>query len=78
MSDEPKVKKSVALSGVAAGNTSVCTVGHTGNDLRYRGYDIAELAGQATFEEVAHLLIHGRLPNFSELAAYVAKLERLR
>ncbi|MEO5916389.1 MAG: 2-methylcitrate synthase [Luteolibacter sp.] len=78
MSDEPKAKKSVALSGVVAGNTSVCTVGHTGSDLYYRGYDIAELAELATFEEVAHLLIHERLPTRAELAAYVAKLEKLR
>ncbi|MFZ5494525.1 MAG: bifunctional 2-methylcitrate synthase/citrate synthase [Verrucomicrobiota bacterium] len=76
--DAPKAKKSVALSGVVAGNTAVCTVGHTGNDLHYRGYDIADLAAQATFEEVAHLLIHEHLPNAAELAAYRGKLRRLR
>src|SRR5471030_1538308 len=69
-----KVKKSVALSGVVAGNTAICTVGHAGNDLHYRGYDIADLAAHATFEEVAYLLIHERLPNAAELAAYRAKL----
>ena len=78
MSDEPKAKKSIALSGVVAGNTSICTVGHTGSDLHYRGYEIAELADQATFEEIAHLLVHERLPDHAELAAYVAKLGKLR
>jgi 2-methylcitrate synthase len=73
-----KVKKSVALSGVVAGNTAVCTVGRTGNDLHYRGYDIVELARQATFEEVAYLLIHGDLPTQSELKDYVKKLKSLR
>jgi len=73
-----KAKKSVALSGVIAGNTAICTVGHSGNDLHYRGYDIAELARGATFEEVAHLLVHEHLPNAAELAAYRAKLIRLR
>jgi 2-methylcitrate synthase len=73
-----KVKKSVALSGVVAGTTAICTVGQSGNDLHYRGYDIADLATHATFEEVAHLLIHERLPNAVELAAYRAKLTRLR
>ncbi len=73
-----KVKKSVALSGVVAGNTAICTVGHSGNDLHYRGYDIAELAMHATFEEVAHLLIHERLPNAAELAAYRTRLISLR
>jgi 2-methylcitrate synthase len=71
-------KKSVALSGVVAGNTAICTVGHSGNDLHYRGYDIADLARGASFEEVAHLLIHERLPKTAELAAYRAKLTRLR
>ena len=66
----PKAKKSVALSGVAAGNTAICTVGRTGNDLHYRGYDILDFAEQAEFEEIAHLLIHGHLPNKSELSAY--------
>ena len=74
----PKAKKSVALSGVVAGNTAICTVGHTGNDLHYRGYDIAELAAQTTYEEIAHLLVHERLPNSTELAAYRAKLMGLR
>ena len=73
-----KPKKSVALSGVPAGNTAICTVGHTGNDLHYRGYDIAELARDATFEEVAHLLIHERLPSRAELDAYRARLISLR
>ena len=63
-----KPKKSVALSGVAAGNTALCTVGRSGNDLHYRGYDILDLAGVAEFEEVAFLLVHGKLPNVAELA----------
>ena len=74
----PKPKKSVALSGVPAGNTALCTVGRSGNDLHYRGYDILDLADKAEFEEVAHLLVHGKLPNASELAGYKAKLRRLR
>jgi 2-methylcitrate synthase len=74
----PKPKKSVALSGVAAGNTALCTVGRTGNDLHYRGYDILDFADDATFEEIAYLLVHGHLPNISELAAYKQKLKRLR
>ena len=74
----PKAKKSVALSGVAAGNTAICTVGRSGNDLHYRGYDIADLAEKATFEEVAYLLVHEHLPTASELSAYRAKLKRLR
>jgi 2-methylcitrate synthase len=74
----PKAKKSVALSGVAAGNTAICTVGRSGNDLHYRGYDIADLANHASFEEVAHLLVHGHLPNKSELSRYHTKLARLR
>jgi 2-methylcitrate synthase len=73
-----KPKKSVALSGVAAGNTALCTVGRTGNDLHYRGYDILDVAGKCEFEEIAHLLIHGKLPNHAELAAYKAKLAGLR
>ncbi len=77
-SNLPKPKKSVALSGVAAGNTSVCTVGRSGNDLHYRGYDIKDLATKSTFEEVAHLLIHGHLPTWSELNAYRARLQRMR
>jgi len=74
----PKVKKSVALSGVIAGNSSVCTVGRTGNDLHYRGYDIVELAMQSTFEEVAFLLVHGELPTQSGLKDYMKKLKSLR
>jgi 2-methylcitrate synthase len=73
-----KPKKSVALSGTAAGNTVLCTVGRTGNDLHYRGYDILDIATSCEFEEIAHLLVHGRLPNASELAAYKAKLRALR
>ena len=73
-----KPKKSVALSGVAAGNTALCTVGRTGNDLAYRGYDILDLAEGCDFEEVAHLLIHGHLPNRSELNNYRLKLQSLR
>lgn len=73
-----KPKKSVALSGVAAGNTALCTVGRTGNDLSYRGYDILDLAQKCEFEEVAHLLIHGHLPNKFELAAYKTKLKSMR
>jgi 2-methylcitrate synthase len=74
----PKPKKSVALSGVPAGNTALCTVGRTGNDLHYRGYDILDIAENAEFEEIAHLLVHGRLPNVAELGAYKAKLRALR
>ena len=71
-------KKSVALSGVVAGNTSLCTVGRSGNDLHYLGYDILDLAAHCEFEEVAHLLVHGRLPTKTELSAYKAKLQSLR
>ncbi len=74
----PKPKKSVALSGVTAGNTALCTVGRSGNDLHYRGYDILDIAENAEFEEIAHLLVHGKLPNVAELKAYKAKLKRLR
>jgi len=74
----PKAKKSVALSGVAAGNTALCTVGRTGNDLHYRGYDILDFADQAEFEEVAYLLVHEKLPNKAELDAYKKKLRALR
>jgi 2-methylcitrate synthase len=73
-----KPKKSVALSGTAAGNTAICTVGKTGNDLHYRGYDILEFATQSEFEEIAHLIVHGTLPNKSELAAYKKKLQGMR
>jgi 2-methylcitrate synthase len=74
----PKPKKSVALSGTPAGNTALCTVGRSGNDLHYRGYDIKDLATKSSFEEVAHLLVHGTLPTASRLAAYRTKLKRLR
>ena len=74
----PKPKKSVALSGVTAGNTALCTVGRSGNDLHYRGYDILDVADQCEFEEIAHLLIHGKLPTKSELTAYKNKLKSLR
>ena len=73
-----KPKKSVALSGTAAGNTALCTVGRSGNDLHYRGYDILDLATETEFEEVAHLLVHGTLPNQAELSAYKAKLKSMR
>ena len=73
-----KPKKSVALSGVTAGNTALCTVGVTGNDLHYRGYDILETANVCEFEEIAYLLIHERLPNAAELSAYKGKLKSLR
>ena len=73
-----KPKKSVALSGVVAGNTALCTVGRTGNDLHYRGYDILDFAGTAEFEEIAHLLVHGKLPTKAELKAYKDKLRALR
>ena len=74
----PRPKKSVALSGVTAGNTALCSVGRTGNDLHYRGYDILDVAQSCTFEEIAHLLVHGTLPNQAELTAYTAKLTALR
>jgi len=73
-----KPKKSVALSGTAAGNTAICTVGLSGNDLHYRGYDILEFATQTEFEEIAYLIIHEKLPNKAELAAYKQKLKGLR
>src|SRR4051812_2825175 len=74
----PKPKKSVALSGVTAGNTALCTVGRTGNDLHYRGYDILDIAEVCEFEEIAHLLVHGKLPTAAELRAYKAKLKSMR
>ncbi|MCA3132087.1 MAG: 2-methylcitrate synthase [Betaproteobacteria bacterium] len=74
----PKPKKSVALSGVTAGNTALCTVGRNGNDLHYRGYDILDFADDATFEEVAYLLVHEKLPTKAELASYRNKLKQLR
>ena len=73
-----KPKKSVALSGVTAGNTALCTVGRTGNDLHYRGYDILDIADQCEFEEIAHLLVHGTLPNTARAARLQAKLRSLR
>jgi len=73
-----KPKKSVALSGVTAGNTALCSVGRTGNDLHYRGYDILDIAEVCEFEEIAHLLVHGKLPTTAELVAYKAKLKSLR
>ena len=80
MSERPNLgpKKSVALSGVTAGNTALCTVGRTGNDLHYRGYDILEIATVCEFEEIAYLLIHEKLPNPAELSEYKAKLKSLR
>jgi 2-methylcitrate synthase len=74
----PKAKKSVALSGVPAGNTALCSVGRTGNDLHYRGYDILDFADQAEFEEIAYLLVHGRLPTLEELGHYKKHLRTLR
>ncbi|HYC70288.1 MAG TPA: 2-methylcitrate synthase [Opitutaceae bacterium] len=76
--EAPKPKKSVALSGVVAGNTAICTVGRSGNDLHYRGYDIADLAAQSSYEEVAYLLIYGELPNRNQLAGYHRKLRKFR
>ena len=75
---KPKPKKSVALSGTIAGNTTLCTVGLTGNDLHYRGYDILDIADTCEFEEIAYLLVHGKLPIQSELDAYKSKLRALR
>jgi 2-methylcitrate synthase len=76
--DAPKPKKSVALSGVVAGNTALCTVGRSGNDLHYRGYDILDFADQAEFEEIAYLLVHEELPTRAELSAYKKRLQGLR
>src|SRR5215469_11561791 len=73
-----KPKKSVALSGVTAGNTALCTVGRTGNDLHYRGYDILEIANTCEFEEIAYLLIYGKLPTRAELNSYKTRLKSLR
>jgi 2-methylcitrate synthase len=77
-SPAPRAKKSVALSGVVAGNTALCTAGRSGNDLHYRGYDILEVAEACEFEEIAHLLVHERLPTAVELARYKEKLKSLR
>ena len=74
----PKAKKGVALAGITAGNTALCTVGHSGNDLHYRGYDILDIAEQCEFEEIAYLLVHGSLPGRAQLASYKAKLHALR
>jgi 2-methylcitrate synthase len=74
----PPKKKSVALSGVVAGNTALCTVGRSGNDLHYRGYDILDVAETCEFEEIAHLLVHETLPTRAELNAYRRKLKSLR
>jgi len=73
-----KPKKSVALSGVTAGNTALCSVGKTGNDLHYRGYDILDIADTSEFEEIAYLLVHGKLPNAAELKAYKTNLKSMR
>jgi 2-methylcitrate synthase len=73
-----RAKKGVGLSGVTAGNTALCTVGRSGNDLHYRGYDILDVADTCEFEEIAFLLVHGALPNRAELAGYKAKLKMLR
>ena len=73
-----KPKKSVALSGVVAGDTAICTVGHSGNDLHYRGYDILDIAETCEFEEIAYLLVHGKLPNPAQLLSYKARLRGLR
>src|ERR1700759_4343495 len=80
MSEAPgfKPKKSVALSGVVAGTTELCTVGRTGNDLHYRGYDILEIAEAREFEEIAYLLVHGKPPTVQERGAYKRKLRELR
>ena len=78
MTQVQKKKKGVALAGISAGTTAVCTVGHSGNDLHYRGYDILDLAAKSNFEEVAYLLIHGQLPNQQQLDRYKAKLRQLR
>lgn len=78
VSTAPKAKKSVVLSGVLAGNTAICSVGRTGNDLHYRGYDILDIAESSEFEEIAYLLVYEKLPTMAELAAYKEKLEKLR
>jgi 2-methylcitrate synthase len=78
VSTAPKAKKSVVLSGVLAGNTAICSVGRTGNDLHYRGYDILDVAERSEFEEITYLLVYEKLPTVAELAAYKEKLEKLR
>ena len=74
----PAPKKSVALSGVVAGNTALCSVGRSGNDLHYRGYDILDLAERTDFEEIAYLLVHGSLPNRARLTGYRDRLRAMR
>src|SRR4029078_12883827 len=74
----PQPRRSVPLCGVAAGNTALCSVGRTGNDLHYRGYDILDFADEAQFEEVAYLLVHEKLPPAAELAGYKKRLQSLR
>jgi 2-methylcitrate synthase len=71
-------KKTGGLAGVSAGETALCTVGKEGAGLTYRGYDIYDLADNASFEEVAYLLLYGKLPSRAELDAYVAKLKTMR
>src|ERR1700754_841100 len=73
-----RAKRGVGLSGVTAGNTALCTVGRTGNDLHYRGYDILDIAEVCEFEEIAHLLVHGKLPTSVELRSYKARLRAMR
>src|SRR2546423_9267498 len=73
-----RAKRGVGLSGVTAGNTALCTVGRTGNDLHYRGYDILDIAETCEFEEIAYLLVHGKLPTAAELAGYKTKLREMR
>src|ERR1041384_7331107 len=73
-----RAKKGVGLSGITAGNTAICTVGRNGNDLRYRGYDILDIAETCEFEEIAYLLVHGKLPTMAELNGYKTKLKSLR
>ena len=74
----PKPKKSVALSGVVAGNTAICSVGHAGNDLHYRGYNVLDFARSAEFEEIAYLLIYGSLPDATQLTEYKSRLRSIR
>ena len=73
---EVRVKKSVALSGVVAGDTALSTVGHSGNDLHYRGYEINDLAQNCEFEEVAYLILYGALPTKAQLTDYKSQLSK--
>ena len=73
-----RAKKGVGLSGIVAGNTALCTVGRSGNDLHYRGYDILDVADVCEFEEIAYLIVHGKLPTQAELRNYKTKLVSLR